>query len=374
MEKSKEKNYINSCYIHIPFCLKKCAYCSFLSFEEKCVPSSYILALEDEIKKNYKGEKLKTLYFGGGTPSILTIAQVATILKNFNFDKNVEITFEVNPKTVDLAYLKELRSLGVNRLSIGVQSFNDEILKEIGRVHNSTCALETIDIARKSGFDNISIDLMYGLPKQTIVTWCETLDIANNLPVQHISLYGLKIDVGSKFYTNTPKNLPSADIQADMYELAIKKLTNFSQYEISNFAISKDFQGKHNLNYWTCGAYYAFGLGASGFLAQGRYQNQANLKKYLSFNFDKEYETFETPKEEHIARLEEAIFLSFRLVSGIDTQKINNEFKINFDEKYAQILKKYTQTEHIKKTNRGYKLTTKGFLVSNIILADFIES
>ncbi len=373
MGKSKEKNCVNSCYIHIPFCLKKCAYCSFLSFEKNLVPNSYACALNCEIKNNYNGEKLKTLYFGGGTPSILTIPQAATILKNFNFDESTEVTFEVNPKTVDLVYLKELRNLGINRLSIGVQSFNDEILKEIGRAHSAMCALETIDIARQAGFKNISIDLMYGLPKQTVDIWRETLDIANNLPVQHISLYGLKIDSGSKFYTNVPKDLPSADIQADMYELAIEKLTNFSQYEISNFAISKEFQGRHNLNYWTCGAYYAFGLGASGFSECGRYQNQSNLEKYLKLDFDKEYEDFETAEEEREIRLEEAIFLGLRLTSGVDKGAINKKFNIDFDKKYAHILEKYLQSGHIIETEKGYKLSTKGFLVSNVILSDFIE-
>ncbi len=372
MKKSKEKNYINSAYIHIPFCLKKCAYCSFLSFEQNSVPKKYLYVLNIEINKKYKSEKLKTLYFGGGTPSILTIPQVATILKNFNFEENAEITFEVNPKTVDLAYLKELRSLGVNRLSIGVQSFDDEILARIGRMHNAACAIETVEMARDAGFDNISIDLMYGLPNQTIEIWKNTLKIANNLPIQHISLYGLKIDSGSKFYIDTPENLPTIDTQADMYELAIKKLTNFKQYEISNFAISDEFQGRHNLNYWNLGKYYAFGLGASGFSELGRYQNQQNLDKYCNSHFECEYEEFESPDEEKEIRLEETIMLAFRLVSGIDKNKINSEFDIDFDKKYDLPLKKYIQTGHIEKTQKGYKLTTKGFLLSNDILSEFI--
>ncbi len=372
MKKSKEKKYISSAYIHIPFCLKKCAYCSFLSFEQNSVPKKYLYVLNMEIKKKYKGEKLKTLYFGGGTPSILTISQVATILKNFNFAPDAEITFEVNPKTVDLAYLKELRSLGVNRLSIGVQSFDDEILECIERMHNASCALETIRMAKSAGFNNISIDLMYGLPGQTIDIWAKTLDIANGLPVQHISLYGLKIDSGSKFYKNMPKNLPTLDTQADMYELAIEKLTNFKQYEISNFAISEEFQGKHNLNYWNLGKYYAFGLGASGFSEFGRYQNQQNLNAYCNLEIKAEYEEFESKDEEEQIRLDEAIILAFRLVSGVDKNKINSEFNIDFDKKYVQPLKKYIETGHIEKTQKGYKLTTKGFLLSNDILSEFI--
>ncbi len=372
MKKSKEKNYINSAYIHIPYCLKKCAYCSFLSFEQNLVPEKYLYVLNMEIKKKYKGEKLKTLYFGGGTPSVLTISQVATILKNFEFESEPEITFEVNPKTVDLAYLKALRALGVNRLSIGVQSFDDKVLAKIERLHNSACALETIKMAQSAGFDNISIDLMYGLPSQTIDIWAKTLGIANTLPVQHISLYGLKIDSGSKFYKNMPENLPTLDVQADMYELAIKKLTNFKQYEISNFAISEEFQGKHNLNYWNLGKYYAFGLGASGFSEFGRYQNQQNLNAYCNFELEAEYEKFENQEEEREIRLDEAIMLAFRLVSGVDKNKINSEFGIDFDKKYAQPLEKYLKTGHIEKTQKGYKLTTRGFLLSNDILSEFI--
>ncbi|MBR1976945.1 radical SAM family heme chaperone HemW [bacterium] len=372
MKKSKEENCINSAYIHVPFCLKKCAYCSFLSFEKKMVPKKYLYVLNMEINKKYNGEKLKTLYFGGGTPSILSISQVATILKNFNFEKDAEITFEVNPKTVDLAYLTELRMLGVNRLSIGVQSFNDEILSKIKRMHNSACALDTIKMAHKAGFDNISIDLMYGLPAQTMKIWAETLNVANNLPVQHISLYGLKIDSGSKFYNNMPKNLPTLDEQADMYELAIEKLTKFKQYEISNFAISEDFQGKHNLNYWNLGKYYAFGLGASGFSELGRYQNQQSLDVYCKLDFESEYEEFESPEEEKEVRLNEAVMLAFRLVSGVDKALINAKFNIDFDRKYAKPLKKYLETGHIKETKKGYAFTTKGFLLSNNILSEFI--
>ncbi len=372
MEKSKVKNLLRFAYIHIPFCLKKCGYCSFLSFEKKNVPEEYFFALNKEIKTKYNGEELETLYFGGGTPSILSISQVATILKNFNFTHSSEITFEVNPKTVDLAYLKELRALGVNRLSIGVQSFNDEILARIERLHNASCALETVEMAHVAGFDNISIDLMYGLPAQTVDTWKTTLEIANKLPIQHISLYGLKIEPNSKFYLNMPDGLPNLDIQADMYELAINKLTNFSQYEISNFAISEEFQGRHNLNYWTSGKYYAFGLGASGFSDFGRYQNQLSLKKYCALDFSEDYETFENSEEEREIRLEEAIMLAFRLKTGVNKNEINANFDIDFDKKYAESLEKYMQTGHIERTANGYKLTTEGFLVSNIILSEFI--
>lgn len=372
MKKSKEKNCIKSAYIHIPFCLKKCAYCSFLSFERNNVPQKYLYLLNMEINNKYNGENLKTLYFGGGTPSVLEISQVDTILKNFEFEADAEITFEVNPKTVDLAYLKALRDLGVNRLSIGVQSFNDDVLSKIERMHDSVCALETVDMAHKAGFGNISIDLMYGLPKQTTDIWENTLEIANKLPVQHISLYGLKIDSGSKFYLNMPSDLPSLDMQADMYELAIEKLTNFQQYEISNFAISDKFYSQHNLNYWNLGKYYAFGLGASGFSELGRYQNQVNLDKYCACDFEEEYEKFETPDEEKEIRLDEAIMLAFRLVSGVDKNKINMQFDIDFDKKYAKPLQKYLQTGHIEETKKGYKFTTKGFLLSNNILSEFM--
>ena len=263
MKKNKKK--IFSSYVHIPFCEKKCHYCSFLSFENLNLKSQYLETLLMDIEKNYDKTPQKTLYIGGGTPSVLEISEIEKLIKCFNFEKNAEITIEVNPKSANKEYLKKLKNIGINRLSIGVQSFNDEILNKIGRLHNSKDALETIKNAKEAGFENISIDLMYGLPSQTLKIWEETLSIANELDVEHISLYGLKIERGSKFYKNRPKDLPDDDMQEIMYKLALKKLKKFKRYEISNFAISKKYRSKHNLNYWHLGYYNAFGLGASGF-------------------------------------------------------------------------------------------------------------
>ncbi len=364
MKKNKKK--IFSTYVHIPFCEKKCHYCSFLSFENLNLKSQYLETLLMDIKKNYDKTPQKTLYIGGGTPSVLEISEIEKLINCFNFKKNPEITIEVNPKSANKNYLKELKKIGINRLSIGVQSFNDDILNSIGRLHNSACAIKTIENAKSAGFENISIDLMYGLPNQTLKIWEETLDIANSLDIQHISLYGLKIEHGSKFYKKTPKNLPDDDLQEIMFKTAIKKLKKFKRYEISNFAISKKFQGVHNLNYWHLGLYNAFGLGASGYNECGRYKKEEKLEKYIK------EPKIKKEKRTKIDELNEEIIIAFRLTEGINTNYINKKFDINFEEKYSDILNKYITSKHIKKTKNGFCLTTKGLLVSNYILSDFL--
>ena len=357
-----------SAYIHIPFCRQKCNYCTFVSYPNLELKDKYISALLKEIKKNYKGEKLKTLYFGGGTPSLFEINDFKNILELFNFENNAEITAEINPETVDEKYLKGLYSLGINRLSIGVQDFHDGILQEIGRIHNSQKAKDIIRAAQKAGFENINIDLIYGLPNQTKKMFIENLNTAFSLGIQHISLYGLKIEEGCYFYTHLPENLPNDDTQADYYLAAIEACTHngFEHYEISNFS-KPGFASKHNLNYWNNEKYYGFGTAASGYEGNIRYYNTSNLKKYIENPFWKDRQDILTPKQQ----LEEEIFLGFRKTEGINVQKINEKYDCDFEKMYDGVLKKYLGT-HILKTDNGYKLSTKGFLVSNVILSEFI--
>ena len=229
-------------YIHIPFCSKKCKYCSFVSFINLNLIDKYTDALLFEIQKEYDNTPQKTLYFGGGTPSLLSIEQVKKIKDRFIFQKNPEITFEINPENASLDYLKGLYDIGINRISLGIQTFNDKNLEETGRRHSSKESLLAIENAINSGFKNISIDLMYGLNNQTIKDFEKDLDIANSLNITHISTYGLKIEEGTYYYKFVPKNLPDEELQADMYKLAIEKLTNFNLYEISNFAKNKDYE------------------------------------------------------------------------------------------------------------------------------------
>lgn len=356
-------------YIHIPFCKRKCSYCAFTSFAGLNFINDYIKKLTAEIKHFYKNTPLQTLYIGGGTPSLLEIKHFEKIFSLFNFAPNAEITVELNPDSTNLKLLSALYKMGINRLSIGVQTFDEGILKAIGRLHSAKKAKDTIYLAQDAGFKNISIDLIYGLPKQNMNLWECDLKEAKNLDIEHISLYGLKIEENTPFFKNPPKHLPNDDIQADMYEFAVKFLApNFELYEISNFAKTPKYYSKHNLNYWSEGEYFGFGISASGFLNNIRYQNTPNFREYMENPFDTK-KIIQLNAQE---RLEETVFLGFRKKEGINTSEINEKFDIDFNEKYAPILQKFLNSGHLEKTESGYRLTVSGILVSNLILCEFL--
>ena len=357
-------------YIHIPFCKSKCKYCSFISFPKLDLKEAYVKALLQEINNRYKGEKLNTLYFGGGTPSLLTEKEFEKILKCFNSDENTEITTELNPETITLDYLKKLNNLGFNRLSFGCQTFNEKILKIIGRQHSPKDVENSVKLAFQAGFKNVSLDFIYGLPEQKIKDFELDLKRAISLDIQHISLYGLKISENCFFYNHPPKNLPDEDTQADMYLKAIEILTQngFEHYEISNFSL-KGFQSNHNLNYWNNNTYYGFGVAAHGYENQTRYYNPTTLEEYIN-SPTKHKSSHKLSVQE---QLEEEIFLGFRKTKGINIQQINEKFNINFLEKYATTIKKYISYKFLKETNEGFALTDKGILISNVILADFLD-
>ena len=355
----------SSVYIHIPFCKSKCKYCSFVSFCRPEMIQKYISALEREIVDNYKDESLKTLYFGGGTPSLLSADDLGKIVNKFKLECGCEVTLEVNPDDVTENYLKSIREMGVNRLSIGSQTFDDEILKLIGRRHGSEEIKKAINMAKGAGFKNISVDLIYGLPKQTLDGVKRDLEKFLALDIQHISTYGLKIEEGSYFYEHNPPNLPDEDLQADMYEFINNFLESngFQRYEVSNFA-KAGFESKHNLNYWNNSEYYGFGAAAHGYVDGVRYSNKCSLEEYLKAPM--EYSHRLTNKE----KLEEEIFLGFRKTEGINTAKIKEKFGVDFEQKYADTLERYAK--YFEKTQSGYTLNLQGVLISNIILADFL--
>lgn len=360
---------VKNAYIHIPFCKSKCKYCSFVSYPALELKEQYLDALEKEIKCFYEKEFLNTLYIGGGTPSVLDVLEIEKIIENFNFEQNAEITVELNPETLTVEYFQGLKECRVNRISLGCQTFDDKILKIIGRRHNASQVIDAVTYAQQAGFENISLDFIYGLPAQTIQGFMDDLQKAVTLGVKHISLYGLKIDEGCWFYDNCPSQLPDNDVQADMYLKAIETLTDagYEHYEISNFAKS-GFQSRHNLNYWDNNTYYGFGISAHGYKDCVRYSNYEDFESY-----------FKSPNIHNLAhrvsreeQLEEEIFLGFRKMSGINIDNINKEFNIDFEVKYRKILQKYIATNHLIKTGTGYKLSEEGILVSNVILADFI--
>ena len=361
-------NMPKSAYIHIPFCKSKCKYCSFVSFNKPECITGYMYSLMKEITDNYAGEVLNTLYFGGGTPSLVPIDLISKVIKKFKSDKNAEVTFEFNPDDVSSEYLKQLFSIGVNRLSIGSQTFDDNILKLIGRRHNSAQIYDTVNAAKSVGFKNISVDLIYGLPSQSLEGLKSDIDKFLALDIQHISTYGLKIEEGTPFYDNVPNNLPDDDEQALMYECINDILTKngFYRYEVSNFAKPK-FESKHNLNYWNNEEYYGFGVAAHGYVDGVRYSNYLTTDEYMNNPSVHEHGKFLTDKE----KLEEEIFLGFRKTEGINVSKINEKYNIDFDKKYGDVIRKFP--EYIEKTPNGYAFNLKGTLLSNEILSEFIE-
>ena len=369
-----------SIYIHIPFCKKKCNYCAFNSkVAENLEIENYVDALTAEIKNRAASEKADTIYFGGGTPSILNLSQFEKIFdalkKNFVIEKNSEITAEINPGTVTENFLCELKNLGFNRLSFGCQSFNDNILKILGRIHNSKTALETVSTAGKF-FENISIDLMYGLPSQTLENLREDLKIISTLDIQHISIYGLEIEEGTKFFELNQQNklnLPNDEIVSEMYDFIFEKIPalGFNRYEISNFA-KKNFESRHNSGYWTGKNYFGFGAGAHSFFKNLRTSNICNVETYIkkirAGENISEVEEILTEKN----FIEEFCFLGLRMTEGISTKIFQEKFGKNIFDIYGEVLEKYFKLNLLKFEGDRIFFTSQGFKVSNIILADFL--
>lgn len=357
-------------YIHIPFCKSKCRYCSFVSYPKLEMKEKYLNTLLREIDFFYKNENLNTLYIGGGTPSLLSCEEIAMLVNSFNFEDNAEVTIELNPETLTKEYFEGLKSAGINRISMGCQTFDDDILKLIGRRHNSNQVKSAVKTAQDCGFENISLDFIYGLPSQTAEGFFDDLTTAVSLGIKHISLYGLKIDEGCYFYNNSPQNLPDDDEQADMYLKAVEIMRDagFEHYEISNFS-KHGLYSRHNMNYWDNNSYYGFGIAAHGYENGARYSNFTDFESYLKNPLIHLTNNILTKQE----KLEEEIFLGFRRMAGINVQSVNEKFSIDFESDYSDVIKKYISTGFLSKTEKGYRLTLNGVLVSNVVLSEFLH-
>ena len=361
---------IEHAYIHIPFCLRKCKYCDFVSGKDINNKEIYLEALLSEIKVTYKNDFLKTLYLGGGTPSLLSADEIKLIYDCFKLEENAEITLEANPETVELEKFIGYKKVGINRISLGVQSFDNNLLQLIGRNHREETILSAIETIKKAGFKNISIDLIYGLPTQTIEIFKLDLEKAKNLDIQHISTYGLKIEENSFFGKNPPSKLPNDESQAQMflYLCEFLKENDFEHYEISNFAKKNHFS-QHNCAYWKNKEYYGFGLNASGYIENVRYKNNSDFDKYITNPTQREEEDF-IPIDE---KLENEIFLALRLQEGINIKDINAKYNIDFEKKYKKIIEKYSQLNLLEIDNNHCQLTEKGILLSNDIMSEFLD-
>lgn len=370
-------------YIHVPFCRSKCQYCDFYSLatkDDKLI-DGYLDAICDHIKEAGElapGYKVDTIYFGGGTPTFFGADGLAVILtairRNFDVDNNAEITFEANPDSVSDRLLHRLHAEGFNRASLGIQSDDDEMLKKLGRPHTYAQAVTAYQRIRKAGFRNVSVDLMYGLPGQTLADWQETLDNVLRLLPEHVSCYGLRIEEGTPFWDYKEMlNLPDDDTQAEMYLSAVETLRGrgFRQYEISNFC-RKGLLSKHNMKYWTGGEYLGFGPGASSDFAGKRFTLKRDLQAYITAireGGDIIEEIQEIPVRE---RAGEYLMLRLRTSVGISATEYERMFMLPFAP-LEEVLEKRRRFFHATQTDSGrWVLTPKGYLVSNDIITDLL--
>ena len=368
-------------YVHVPFCRSRCAYCDFCTQTDRSdkLIDGYLDAVCSHIKEagalapNYK---VDSIYFGGGTPSFLGADALATILttirRSFDVDNNAEITFEANPDSVSDQLLRRLKAEGFNRVSLGIQSDDDDMLERLNRPHNYAQAVTAYQRIRKAGFRNVSVDLIYGLPDQNLRQWMETLEHVMELMPEHVSLYGLEVHPGTPIeeYEKMGR-IPDEDKFADMYLAAVKFLENrgFRQYEISNFS-RKGLHSRHNMKYWTGGEYLAFGPGAASDFAGSRFKLVSDLRAYINgikTGGEVMEELERIPLRE---RASEYIMTRLRTAAGLDPAEYEKQFLLPFAP-LEQILE-YNQNYNLATQNRNgtWRLTPRGFLVSSKIIAD----
>ncbi|OFI07195.1 oxygen-independent coproporphyrinogen-III oxidase-like protein YqeR [Clostridium acetireducens DSM 10703] len=366
-------------YIHIPFCKSKCFYCDFPSFcGKESLMIDYAKALSKEIDR-IEDVKIKTIFIGGGTPTYLPL-EAWNIIKN-SIDKldksnNIEFTVEGNPGTFSREKLKFLNSMGVNRLSIGLQAWQNNLLKNLGRIHNLEEFLQTFQKAREEGFSNINIDLMFGLSHQTFENWQETLKNIIQLNPEHISCYSLIIEEGTKLYNMYNSNklkLPSEDLEREMYRycLEILELNNYTQYEISNFA-KKNKQCKHNLAYWNLYDYIGCGAAAHSYFNNKRYRNTNSIENYIDSIYKGKSPIEEIHNNSLKDNVEEFMFMGLRKTKGISMEDFKKRFNVNIYHVYGEIINKYLNNNLLIQKEDRLFLSKRGIEISNSIMCDFI--
>ena len=364
-------------YIHIPFCVKKCDYCDFISYcnKEELV-EEYIKKLKQEIKEELNGKeyKIKTIYIGGGTPSFVDskyIVDILNVIKEKDNLENTEVTIEVNPGTVTKEKLLDYKLSGINRLSIGLQETNNELLKQIGRIHTYEEFLETYNLSREVGFKNINVDLMMGLPNQSILNIKESLNKVINLNPEHISVYSLILEEGTKLYKKYQNNnleLPDEELERNMYWYVKNTLENngYIHYEISNFS-RKGFESKHNISCWNQEEYIGFGVAAHSYLDNTRYSNVESIEEYIkgSNRTIHEKQALEDKEKEYM-------LLGLRKIEGISIQEFKNKFGDNPIFLFRNELSKLVEEELIEIDGDDIKLTNKGLDLANKVWEEFV--
>ncbi|MCS6873615.1 MAG: radical SAM family heme chaperone HemW [Pyrinomonadaceae bacterium] len=368
-------------YIHFPFCLSRCSYCDFVTeiYRDEDFVEKYIAAICKEISLSAASPyQVDTIYFGGGTPSLLKSSQLERILKiidlkfSLMFDE-LEITLEMNPASISLEKLKQFKSLGINRASFGVQTFDDYLLRILSRRHTAKQSIETFHLLRKAGFDNVSFDLIVGLPHQTMQIWKDDLKKAIDLNPEHLSLYLLEIHEGTplaKQIRSQRQPQPDEDLSAEMYKTMIECLENsgYVQYEISNFARS-GFQSRHNLKYWRCSPVFGFGVSAFSFCDGRRWSNEKNIKKYI--------ETVESGRlpinfTENVNLASEFAFLGLRLADGINLDEYKQRFGFDLLEQFHDEIEKFQKLGLVEIKEGSLRLTKQGMIYSNEVFMIFV--
>lgn len=370
-------------YIHIPFCKKKCIYCDFFSIANRSDEAEYVLALLSEFDmriSELKGADIETIYIGGGTPSVLSEANLSCMIEGLkqrlDFNKVQEFTIEVNPDDVTQEFANRIVALGINRVSLGVQSFVDSELKLINRRHDAKGAVQAVETLKAAGISNISIDLIYGLPTQTLDSWQYSVAEAIKLNVKHISAYSLSYEEGTALYVLRERGKITECDEDDcvkMYDLLVAMLreAGFLHYEISNFAQSQ-FYSRHNSNYWNKIPYLGLGCSAHSYDGKERSYNIADVKKYVM-----EISSGATVKEVDVTQpweqYNEDIMIGLRTMWGVDLSEIDKRYGKNVADKFKKTAEKYLLAKDMKRSENNYSLTEQGVMIADLIIRDLMQ-
>jgi len=364
---------MQSLYIHIPFCERKCLYCSFVvSVGQRHRVDEYLDCLEEEAKR-YKGEAVKSIYVGGGTPTFLEndqLERLAEIIKtNFKFNSGIEMTIEANPEGIDCTKAQRLKQLAFNRVSLGIQSFQEKYLKFLGRCHDGAQALIAYENLREAGFKNINVDLMFSFPGQTLEEIKEDIEMLANLNSEHLSIYALTVEEHSRFYAQRLK-LADEDVLAQQYLFATELIESYGlrQYEISNFA-KPGYESQHNINYWTGGNYIGLGVGAHSNFNGRRFWNVSSLFEYMRRT--KAHISVEDGAEKlsEDEQLIERLLFGLRMNSGVDVKGLENQFQIGLGVPRQEIIKGMVKAGFLNRRKGSLTATMKGRLVLDELCA-----
>lgn len=371
-------------YIHIPFCTNKCFYCDFNSYVLKDQPvMDYLRALDREMELTVKHTPpgvIKTIFVGGGTPTVLKPDEMAYFLKSVRthfpqWDENIEFSMEANPGTTDKDKLAVMKEGGVNRVSFGVQAFQNELLSGIGRIHNVDDVYRSLENARSAGLHNLSVDLMFGLPNQTVDMLRESIGKALELDLPHYSIYSLKVEENTLFHTLFNKNklpLPSEEDELEMYLLLMSTMeaAGYGQYEISNFA-KPGMESRHNITYWRNEDYYGLGAGAHGYVKRQRHMNIKGVNPYIEASHSglPRLDTFQISAQE---AMEDFMMVGLRMREGVSDQSFRAQFGKSLQDVFAGSLKKMLAAGLIEQDGDTYRLSKQGILFGNDVFGEFV--